>query len=406
MATAAAGAATSLALVTPAFAQDPVDPPVAGGPVIQPSVSCVERQAPGMPRFRAHLGYTMTGLDEIVIEQGPDNRIIREAGDLTPDETGIPAGYKHVIGTHFSQGVHPSMHQAQFEGTSAVWEVTSGGVARRSEAATGSSYAQRCVWSNVDQAKVTPTADGATITWDFEVSGEGADGFGLAAWSDYREQTCSVDGKAIAAATCAGADGKLELTGLKPGQHTFRVAARAPKLCESPAETACLRFYPASPDATYTPVDPDSRQTVELTATFTVPEPVVVQPKEEPKQEPKQEPKADPPAPIVVAPPINTQPLEKQPEVIPPVVIVEPPVAKPCPKRTLRIAVPTRRKLAIRWSSVRVDGQKVAVKRRAGRLVATVPAARLTKDRVTVTVKVRYSNGSRRTVTKTVRACA
>ena len=86
--------------------------------------------------------------------------------------------------------------------------------------------------------------------------------------------------------------------------------------------------------------------------------------------------------------------------------ITEPPVERQCPKRTLRITVPARKRTSIRWASVRVDGQKLKLKRRRGRLVATLPAASITSDQVAVSIKVRYANGSRRTVSSTVATCA
>ena len=390
--TVAAGAAASLALASPAAAQEPA---------ITPALNCVQRldTTPELPapRFRAHFSYTSTFAAEEIIERGERNNVVRELGDPTPDAKDL------TYGTKFGPGTHPGNFSAEFDGAFATWNVASTpGVVKSATATTA--YADRCVW---DDVKAVPTSDGASIGWTFSVSGQGHDGLGHADWEDYRNQECLLDGVKLPDSRCLidPKTEKITLTGLAPSStHEFTVRALAPKLCETASDNGdgCLPYFAPSVD-----LDParDTTHMVDETVRFTV---LAAPPREEPKAE-------LPPTPPVQKPqPPATQPTQTRPTpttpppaiVRPPVVITEPQVDPPCAKRSLRITVPRRRGQSIRWASVRVDDSRLKLRRSRGRLVATLAARRITSETVTVSIKVRYSNGKRRTITQTVNTCA
>ena len=79
----------------------------------------------------------------------------------------------------------------------------------------------------------------------------------------------------------------------------------------------------------------------------------------------------------------------------------------PARPRILLKATPHRRGgQRIRSASVTVDGKRVAVKKRGGRHIATVAPRRLARDVVVVKITVRYTDGSRKRITKRIRTCA
>lgn len=77
-----------------------------------------------------------------------------------------------------------------------------------------------------------------------------------------------------------------------------------------------------------------------------------------------------------------------------------------CTRRKLTVVVPRRGRQRIRSASVTVDGKRVAVKKRRGRHVATVAPRRLARDVAVVKITVRYTDGSRKRITKRIRTCA
>ena len=389
LATAVAGAAASMALTAPAFAQTPTPTP----DTIDPKLTCVQRldETPLAPaRFRAHFGYTSTfAAPTTIAADTADNVVTRAKGDAT---TGHPAS-----GTVFYPGTHDGAFAPDFDGAFATWTVTSPGGTHSDTATTA--YADRCVYGEIE---ATTTADGAKVGWKHSVSGQNRDGLGHADWNDYSLQTCTLDGDPLPTERCLaaerqGLDEKGDVTnlytvgGLPAGStHTFRVTALAPELCTEPSENGddCMPYLDPTVDLA---LDRPMERMLDLSVTFTVPESLE-------QVDPKQEPKVELPA----TPPVH----QPQPMLTPPVQQQQRQVEPSCTKRTLKVTVPTRRGLGIRFASVRVDGKKLALKRSRGRLVATLPASSITAETVTVTVKVRYSNGKLRTIKRTVRTCA
>jgi uncharacterized delta-60 repeat protein len=74
-------------------------------------------------------------------------------------------------------------------------------------------------------------------------------------------------------------------------------------------------------------------------------------------------------------------------------------------RRAFRIRIRERSSRPIRRAVVRVDGKRVKVARRGGRLSATVRLATLPKGRFSVKITVRYRDGGKRSYTRRYRTC-
>ncbi len=362
----------SVALATPAFAQGGSGPL----PTIRPG-ACVERMQTdtgGDGSLRAHFWYERFGDAPAVLDipRGPDN-------EVTPVDTqtlwGVPVPERF-------EAVNMWAFDATLGAEPITWTLRDPSSGEGGSLTVGPDYASRCVGATLttvpDPNKEYPSGSAIRVAWTAKVSG--VEEFREAGapdvpWSAWRE-SCTIDDAAI---PCEESDVVLE--NLAAGPHVFKVFAQAPL----PADIGPAAGTKENPYAFRREV-PFTIARASSTGEPTPPS----------NTEPARP--AEPAAPIQPAAPIMPA-TPAQPAT---------PVSTKtsCAKRTLTITVPKRGGKPARSAKVTVDGSRVRVLKRNGRLVASVPAAKIKRETVRVKITARYAGGKKKTFTKTVRTCA
>ncbi len=399
LATAAAGTAASLALAAPALAQEPVP-----ASAVDATLRCVQRldvedftpaeQAMLEPNERyllARFGVRNNTQEEVSAE-GVEQRLTPETSVFA--QTAFPGAF--APGEHDEDALG-----VVFKGDDLKWSLIGGQV---STAATASSaFADRCL-TMYGSSKTEIAGDRAHLVWHSHVSGENRDGLGLSHWEGWTKRACTLskDGQVIEASDDCGTRVEESLkpwvtfSDLKPGSYEFIVSGGPPRLCPSAqSREDCIPY--TAPDSVRPIGDETSVNSRIARVTFRwavsappAPTPPATTPNEQP---PAPQPPAKQPVQVIV-PPINNE--------LPAPPIVEP---RACTPRTLKIKVPAPRGKRVRSATVKVNGRKVHVRNRNGRLVAIVHATAASPAKVTVKITVRYTDGTRKAFRYRLRTC-
>jgi hypothetical protein len=277
----------------------------------------------------------------------------------------------------FLPGRHADVFTTDFNGDSLTWRVTTPNAGAASETASWW-FHQACV--SIDllaKPDVTTESTTAKFSWVALVSGyeyipQALRGNGTTArpmlfsWTDWRRPECILDDVAV---DCA-AQPEATFTGLGVGEHTFTVEATGPRWCSHNAGPGCMALGRTTRGGDAN----DKLAGASHTWTVKAPAPT-----------------------ITTSPPVvQQQQQQQQPQ----------PTPRSCAsRRGFTIRIRERRARPILRASVKVNGKRVKVMRRNGRLTARVGLAALPKGRFSARIAVRYRDGGRRTYTRRYRTC-